>query len=553
MPTPDPGPPFPLLLQGRDVLGIAQTGTGKTAAFALPILQRLAAPRHAPGPRACAPWCWRRPASSPSQIAEQLRHLRRDLGLRHAVVFGGVGTARQVEALARGVDILVATPGRLLDLMEQRQRQARQRRRSSSSTRPTACSTWASSTTSAASSSVAAASSARRCSSRPPCRATIAELGARDPERTRRGRGRAAGAAPSRRSTSASTSSNAATKRALLSHLLADPALERRHRLHPHQARRRPRRRGSWKIAASPSEAIHGNKSPERPPAGARRLPPRQDPRAGRHRHRRARHRRRRRHPRHQLRPARRPRELRPPHRPHRARRRRGHRDLVLRPRASAASCKSIERLTNQRIAVHPHAGQRGHAGRSAKASARGARGARQRASEQPHAGGGGRSVPAAVAAVPVAAVAAIIARSASVGRGGAGAVGAGRAPVAARRLSRGQPQGDRPQGDRPQGGPPRGEASGYGARPKANRPYTPRPQGDRAVRRSARGNGGRRFGGGRRRRRRSRPRGLTAAAPAREFLPRGRSPDTCEERAHIGRALLRWTRRSIRRSRAWS
>jgi ATP-dependent RNA helicase RhlE len=119
-PTPIQAQAIPHLLEGKDLLGIAQTGTGKTAAFALPILQRLSAtqvPRRRGSVRALILTPTRELAV---QIADSFHAYGRHLGLRSAVIFGGVSQQRQVEALARGLDILVATPGRLLDLMEQR-------------------------------------------------------------------------------------------------------------------------------------------------------------------------------------------------------------------------------------------------------------------------------------------------------------------------------------------------------------------------------------------------------------------------------------------------
>jgi ATP-dependent RNA helicase RhlE len=119
-PTPIQAQAIPHLLAGRDLLGIAQTGTGKTAAFALPILQRLAETRVAPTPRTARALILTPTRELALQISDSLRAYGRHLNLRHAVVFGGVGQKPQVDALARGVDILVATPGRLLDLMGQR-------------------------------------------------------------------------------------------------------------------------------------------------------------------------------------------------------------------------------------------------------------------------------------------------------------------------------------------------------------------------------------------------------------------------------------------------
>ncbi len=119
-PTPIQAKSIPSVLEGRDLLGIAQTGTGKTAAFALPILTRLAANRR-PAPRkGCRALVLSPTRELASQIAESFRAYGRHLGVTVAIVFGGVGHRPQVQALARGVDVLVATPGRLLDLMDQR-------------------------------------------------------------------------------------------------------------------------------------------------------------------------------------------------------------------------------------------------------------------------------------------------------------------------------------------------------------------------------------------------------------------------------------------------
>jgi ATP-dependent RNA helicase RhlE len=113
-PTPIQLRAIPLILQGRDVIGSAQTGTGKTAAFALPILSRLE--QHQPQPRVLI-------LEPTRELAAQVETAVRDFGrftdIRVAVVFGGVGYGNQREALHKGVDVLVATPGRLLDLMQQ--------------------------------------------------------------------------------------------------------------------------------------------------------------------------------------------------------------------------------------------------------------------------------------------------------------------------------------------------------------------------------------------------------------------------------------------------
>ncbi len=119
-PTPIQRQAIPKVLQRKDVLGIAQTGTGKTAAFSIPIIQLIhqidGAPRHGKKLRALILTPTRELAI---QIEENIRDYNRYTKLGHAVIFGGVKQGRQVEQLKRGVQILVATPGRLIDLMDQ--------------------------------------------------------------------------------------------------------------------------------------------------------------------------------------------------------------------------------------------------------------------------------------------------------------------------------------------------------------------------------------------------------------------------------------------------
>ncbi len=120
IPTPIQARAIPALLSGRDLLGIAQTGTGKTAAFGLPLLQTLSTghvPPHAKQARALILAPTRELAV---QIEQSLRTYGRFLNLKMAVILGGVNQNVQVRAMARGVDILVATPGRLLDLVQQK-------------------------------------------------------------------------------------------------------------------------------------------------------------------------------------------------------------------------------------------------------------------------------------------------------------------------------------------------------------------------------------------------------------------------------------------------
>ena len=118
-PTPIQAKAIPALLDGRDLLGIAQTGTGKTAAFALPILQTLAARRERAPARGARALILAPTRELAIQISESVGGYGRHLGLRRAVVLGGVSQRLQVKALARGVDVLIATPGRLLDLLDQ--------------------------------------------------------------------------------------------------------------------------------------------------------------------------------------------------------------------------------------------------------------------------------------------------------------------------------------------------------------------------------------------------------------------------------------------------
>ncbi|MBI3192639.1 MAG: DEAD/DEAH box helicase [Pedosphaera parvula] len=113
-PTPIQLRAIPLVMAGRDVIGSAQTGTGKTAAFALPILSQLG--EHQPKPRVLILEPTRELAA---QVETAFRDFCRFTNLRVAVVYGGVGYGRQLEALKSGVDVLVATPGRLLDHMQQ--------------------------------------------------------------------------------------------------------------------------------------------------------------------------------------------------------------------------------------------------------------------------------------------------------------------------------------------------------------------------------------------------------------------------------------------------
>ena len=116
-PTPIQSDAIPLVLAGRDLVGIAQTGTGKTAAFALPILNRLAANRKALEKKSPRVLVLSPTRELSGQILESFRTYGRHMRIQSALVIGGVPMGRQVRDLLNGLDVLVATPGRLLDLL----------------------------------------------------------------------------------------------------------------------------------------------------------------------------------------------------------------------------------------------------------------------------------------------------------------------------------------------------------------------------------------------------------------------------------------------------
>ena len=118
-PTPIQTQAIPLLLDGFDLLGIAQTGTGKTAAFTLPLLHNLEEDNERAGRRGARALVLAPTRELVIQISESIKTYGRHMRMRQAVVMGGVGQRPQVDALRRGVDILIATPGRLLDLIDQ--------------------------------------------------------------------------------------------------------------------------------------------------------------------------------------------------------------------------------------------------------------------------------------------------------------------------------------------------------------------------------------------------------------------------------------------------
>jgi superfamily II DNA/RNA helicase len=117
-PTPIQAQTIPLALAGRDVVGIAQTGTGKTAAFALPILHRILEHRIKPQPKACRVLVLSPTRELSGQILESFNAYGRHMRLTSALAIGGVPMGRQVRSVMQGIEVMVATPGRLLDLVQ---------------------------------------------------------------------------------------------------------------------------------------------------------------------------------------------------------------------------------------------------------------------------------------------------------------------------------------------------------------------------------------------------------------------------------------------------
>src|SRR5947208_2137872 len=117
-PTPIQAQTIPLALAGRDVVGIAQTGTGKTAAFALPILHRLLQNRIRPQPKTARVLVLSPTRELSGQILDSFNAYGRHLRLSSALAIGGVPMGRQVRATIQGLDVMVANPGRLLDLVQ---------------------------------------------------------------------------------------------------------------------------------------------------------------------------------------------------------------------------------------------------------------------------------------------------------------------------------------------------------------------------------------------------------------------------------------------------
>ncbi|WP_230291787.1 DEAD/DEAH box helicase [Croceicoccus sp. Ery5] len=119
-PTPIQRQAIPALMEGRDILGIAQTGTGKTAAFSLPSIDRLIREDVRPQPASCRMLVLSPTRELAAQIADNMRFYAKNTRLQVQCIFGGVPAGKQAKKLVAGTDILVATPGRLLDLIDQR-------------------------------------------------------------------------------------------------------------------------------------------------------------------------------------------------------------------------------------------------------------------------------------------------------------------------------------------------------------------------------------------------------------------------------------------------
>ena len=119
-PSPIQAQAIPILLQGKDLLGCAQTGTGKTASFALPILQQLHDRRKTVRPKACRALVLAPTRELAGQVGKSFATYGKLIKFRQTLIYGGVGSVPQINAMRNGVDVLVATPGRLLDLIDQR-------------------------------------------------------------------------------------------------------------------------------------------------------------------------------------------------------------------------------------------------------------------------------------------------------------------------------------------------------------------------------------------------------------------------------------------------
>jgi ATP-dependent RNA helicase RhlE len=320
-PSPIQAQAIPTLLQGRDLLGIAQTGTGKTAAFMLPSIDRLVAANKRPQPRTCRMLVLAPTRELASQIAVSARAYSKFAHLTVATVFGGTSVYKNKQDVARGVDVLVATPGRLMDLVEQN---ALTLAKVEILVLDEADQMMDLGFIHVLKRIVAMLPRQRQTlffsATMPKSIRDLADKFVTNPAEVKV----TPEATTAERVDQYVTFCNQTEKQALLTLTLKHNKIDRAliFTRTKHGADRVVK---NLMAAGIPANAIHGNKSqPQRERAlGEFRAGQGADP--GRDRHCRARHRRQRRQPRHQFRAAQRGRAICPPHRPHRARRRRGH------------------------------------------------------------------------------------------------------------------------------------------------------------------------------------------------------------------------------------
>ena len=328
-PRPIQAQTIPLAITGRDVVGIAQTGTGKTAAFALPILHRILENRIRPQPKTCRVLVLSPTRELSGQILDSFNAYGRHIRLSSTLAIGGVPMGRQVRSLMQGVDVLVATPGRLLDLVQSNGLKLDQVEflvldeadrmldmgfindiRKIVAKLPIKRQTLFFSAT------------------MPKDIAELAEAMLRDPARV----AVTPVASTVERITQRIIQVDFAAKSGVLAQLLKQEPVDRALIF-------TRTKHGADKVVKTLAQGRHRRQRHSRqqvaepPRARARGVPHRRDPHPGRHRHRRPRHRRRRHQPCREFRSAQHPGNLCPPHRPHRARRRRRRCDLAGRGR----------------------------------------------------------------------------------------------------------------------------------------------------------------------------------------------------------------------------
>ena len=328
-PTPIQAQTIPLALAGRDVVGIAQTGTGKTAAFALPILHRLLEHRIRLQPKTCRVLVLSPTRELSGQILDSFNAYGRHLRLTSALAIGGVPMGRQVRSVMQGVEVMVATPGRLLDMVQ-------------SNALRLGSVEFLVLDEADRMLDMGFINDIRKIVGKLPIKrqtlffsatmpkdiADLAEAMLRDPARV----AVTPVASTVERITQRIIQVDHSDKPAFLAQLLKQEPVDRALVF-------TRTKHGADKVVKSlvragiPADAIHGNKSQNHRERVLAAFRTGDDPHPGRHRHRRPRHRRRRHQPCGEFRPAQRARNLCPSHRPHRARRRRRHRDLADRGR----------------------------------------------------------------------------------------------------------------------------------------------------------------------------------------------------------------------------